>query len=544
MNSRQKVVQERFLHDEQAVLKRLDKVYGQSLKDIKQVIAQHYDSIKSLTEQLNELDPNDPKRAILQSRIRSKVYQKNYQEQLQNQVSGILNNLKTKQYTSVSQYLDDCYTDGFIGAVYDLHGQDCPVITPINQQAVARAVQLESKISKGLYTKLGEDIDLLRKKITAQVSRSLVTGTSFAQCAKQIADYTSIGYNNSVRIARTEGHRVQVSATMDAISDAKERGADVVKQWDATLDGRTRKSHARCDGEIREIDQKFSNGLMYPGDPAGGAGEVVNCRCALLQRAKWALDDKELQTLKDRAQQHGLDKTADFDDFKTKYLKATAEAETPAPAKSKFKPATTVQDLLSFTKEQKEAIEYYVGGDGMWINQHMRGRMGGQLSPFEQDFLKQLKSATDRPLPADIHTLYRAVDARAIFGDGFSMDDWEDLNTALKYNTGLTASRKQWVQSLLSRTNGKTIVEKGFMSTSKSYDLVVDWGDFTGSDMSLVLEFDNIPKGIKGADLKAFDVEGNEQLEVLLAPNTEYEVESITAKDGNIFVKAKLKNKK
>lgn len=322
MNSRQKVVQERFLQDEQAVLKRLDKVYGQSLKDINQVIAQHYDSIKSLTEQLNELEPNDPMRAILQSRIRSKVYQKNYQEQLKNQVSGILNNLRTKQYTSISQYLDDCYTDGFIGAVYDLHGQDCPVITPINQQAVARAVQLESKISKGLYTKLGENVELLKRKITAQVSRALVTGQSFAQCAKAIADYTTIGYNRSVRIARTEGHRVQVSATMDAISDAKQRGADVVKQWDATLDGRTRESHRMVDGEIREIDQKFSNGLMYPGDPAGGAGEVVNCRCALLQRAKWALDDKELQTLKDRAQHFGLDKTASFDDFKKKYLKA------------------------------------------------------------------------------------------------------------------------------------------------------------------------------------------------------------------------------
>ena len=358
MNSRQRVVQERFLQDEKTVLKRLDKLYGQSLKDINQVIAQHYDSIKSLTEQLNELDPNDPMRAILQSRIRSKVYQKKYQEQLKDQVSGILNNLRTKQYTSISQYLDDCYTDGFIGAVYDLHGQDCPVITPINQQAVARAVQLESKISKGLYTKLGEDIDLLKRKITAQVSRALVTGTSFAQCAKQIADYTTIGYNKSVRIARTEGHRVQVSATMDAISDAKERGADVVKQWDATLDGSTRESHRMVDGEIREIDQKFSNGLMYPGDPAGGAGEVVNCRCALLQRAKWALDDKELQTLKDRAQHFGLDKTASFDDFKKKYLKATAEVETPAPAKGKFKPATTRQEAEEYARSLGVDADY------------------------------------------------------------------------------------------------------------------------------------------------------------------------------------------
>ena len=96
----------------------------------------------------------------------------------------------------------------------------------------------------------------------------------------------------------------------------------MVKQWDSTLDARTRDSHAQIDGEIKELDEKFSNGLMFPGDPNGAAAEVVNCRCALLQRAKWALDEDELQTLKDRAAYYGLDKTKEFDDFKSKYLKA------------------------------------------------------------------------------------------------------------------------------------------------------------------------------------------------------------------------------
>ena len=33
----------------------------------------------------------------------------------------------------------------------------------------------------------------------------------------------------------------------------------------------------------------------------GIASEDIHCRCALLQRAKWALDEKELNTLKERA---------------------------------------------------------------------------------------------------------------------------------------------------------------------------------------------------------------------------------------------------
>ena len=66
---------------------------------------------------------------------------------------------------------------------------------------------------------------------------------------------------------------------------------------------------------------------MYPGDPSGGAAEVANCRCALLQRARWALDEDELQTLKDRAEFFGLDKADTFEDYKKKYLKAAETFE-------------------------------------------------------------------------------------------------------------------------------------------------------------------------------------------------------------------------
>ena len=54
----------------------------------------------------------------------------------------------------------------------------------------------------------------------------------------------------------------------------------------------------------------------------GVAGEDINCRCCLLQRAKWALDEEELDILKERAAYFGLDKTKDFNDFKERILKA------------------------------------------------------------------------------------------------------------------------------------------------------------------------------------------------------------------------------
>ncbi len=359
MNKHQKLVQQQFLNDEEKIIKRLKSVYGQSLKDINGKVATLDSSISQLQKALADVGEDEigelaaayfkgkahitPEEAkeTLQSMLQSKVYQKKYQEALKKQVGGVLDTMQDKEFKAVSDYLTECYENGFIGTMYDLQGQGIPMCFPLDQEAMVRAVQLDSKISQGLYSRLGEDIAVLKKKITAQVSRGISTGMSYQQVAQQLAGVTNIGFNNAVRIARTEGHRIQCQSGMDACYKAKEKGANVVKQWDAALDSRTRESHMWVDGEIRELDEKFSNGLMFPGDPAGGAAEVVNCRCALLQRAKWALDEDELQALKDRAAYYGLDKTANFEDYKQKYLKAA--------------------DDLSEVEEIKDAIDFAYG---------------------------------------------------------------------------------------------------------------------------------------------------------------------------------------
>lgn len=293
MNRRQKLVQKQFLNNETAVIKRLKQVYGQSLTDITANIKNLEFTIGDLQQKYDWMDDTDPEKEKIKSQIQSKIYQKQYQEQLRKQVDGILKKMQSRSYVTVSDYLDECYTDGFIGTIFDQHGQGVGITTPIDQESMVRAVQIESKISKGLYTKLGEDIDVLKARITSEVSRGIATGMTFKQVAKQLEGQTRIGYNKAVRIARTEGHRVQCSAAMDAMTAAKDNGADVIKQWDSTLDGRTRHSHAVVDGEIRELNERFSNGLRFPGDSGGPASEVVNCRCALLQRARWAVGDDQ-----------------------------------------------------------------------------------------------------------------------------------------------------------------------------------------------------------------------------------------------------------
>lgn len=347
MNKWQSEVQKSLLASEEAAIKELEKQYKKALKDINEKVKLFESDIKQLQEAINADGLDESAKAVLISQQRSKVYQKQYQQALQGQISGILDNLHGAEYASIEQYLKECYTDGYVGTMYDIAHQGIPVIIPIDQAAVVNAVLTDSKVSKGLYNALGVNVKKLKKTITQEVSRGIATGLSYNDIARNISNAAKAPLSRAKTIARTEGHRIQVTSTADAQKVAKAKGADVVKQWDSTLDGKTRDSHRQVDGEIRELDEKFSNGLKQPGDSAGGAGEVVNCRCALLTRARWALDEDELKTLEDRAKYFGLDKTKNFDDFKEKYLKATDEI-------SKGEARKKLLDAIDNVKKQEE----------------------------------------------------------------------------------------------------------------------------------------------------------------------------------------------
>lgn len=317
MNKWQKeVLGNRNVADEQ-VLKELRTSYNVALKSIDEKIAQL----------LGREDKEN---------IQSIIYQVEYQKALKTQISAVLDDLNTKQFDTISKYLKESYEDGFLGTMYDLQGQGVPLLFPIDEQQIIRALKTNSKLSTNLYDALGVDMQTLKRKVRNEISRGISQGYSTSQIAKNLAANANISYNNAVRIARTESHRISQEATLDAQFKAKEAGADVVKQWDASLDKRTRNSHRQLDGQIREIDEPFEiNGhkAMNPGG-FGVAALDINCRCVILQRAKWALDEEELETLKERAKYFGLDKAEDFEDYKKKYLKALdEEAKNPYEGK-------------------------------------------------------------------------------------------------------------------------------------------------------------------------------------------------------------------
>ena len=314
MNQAQKQVQQVQLNDEKKTIRQLKRVYEQARTDCEQ--------------RIRELSS----RPDLEN-LQTIIYQKQYQEALKKQLDSIIDNLQGQEFTTVADYLTKSYENGYIGVMYDLHKQGIPIITPINQEQVVKALQTDSKLSKGLYSRLGEDTDYLKKSIRAELSRGIANGSTWNQIAGHIAKGMNSPFdksiNNAIRIARTEGHRIQQKSALDAQHTAKDKGADVVKQWDSTLDNKTRPHHRRLDGQIRELDEPFEMEGMKAQAPGhfGKAKEDCNCRCCLLQRARWALDEDELAELEERAAYFGLDKTKDFDDFKKKFKVAAKEQD-------------------------------------------------------------------------------------------------------------------------------------------------------------------------------------------------------------------------
>lgn len=334
MNRRQKIVQAQFLNNEEEVIRRLESIYSESLKDIEKKTQAMQEEINRLGT-MAKLSTDADEKARLLSMQQSKIYQKQYQDAMKKQIGSVLDNMQVEEFKTVSEYLQKCYEEGFVGTMFDLQGQKIPLCFPLDQTAMVRAVQLDSKISNGLYSRIGENVSDLKKHITAEVSRGIAQGSDFHQIAKQIRGHmmgvypqkTGGALYRSELIARTEGHRIQVQSGMDACQKAKDKGADVVKQWDSTLDGETRDSHRAVDGEVRELDEPFSNGLMFPGDPSGGAAEVCNCRCALLQRARWALGYDFTKMDNKTGELVDFSNIDDYDKFKETYWGKAKEIE-------------------------------------------------------------------------------------------------------------------------------------------------------------------------------------------------------------------------
>ncbi len=122
----------------------------------------------------------------------------------------------------------------------------------------------------------------MRRRVNDAITRGIIQGRGYVDVGRELKDLFDKGAWQAIRVARTEGHRAREAGTAQVYGDAAGMGVVLKKQWLAASDERVRDSHADADGQEVEPDEPFVvNGeeLMYPGDPAGSAENVINCRC-------------------------------------------------------------------------------------------------------------------------------------------------------------------------------------------------------------------------------------------------------------------------
>lgn len=374
--------------------------------------------------------------------------------------------------------------------------------------------------------KRGIDLAYGKKQITASVTSSILQGKSIKHMADDLQKRIStMSRDSAIRTARTAVTGAQNAGRMDSYAAAEKMGIKLKKCWLATLDARTRHSHAMRDGEQVAQDKKFSNGCRFPGDPQGPPWEIYNCRCTLIA----AVEGVDTSSAQRRAKNADTGQTevvsnmsyAEWAGWKkdTKQVASAAKSDI-IKAKPEIKPVTlslsNLEELekwqneyyatnssVEFTKKANPNISKYSGGAYSAINAVERGgaayekalRCYGNLDGYKEISDGVSAEISKFKLSTDLNVKRVVGDVGYITGGGSSVDDM--------------------VASI-----GKLYTEKGFTSTTIAQDAQLPFGGH--KDTQTVLDI-IVPKSTRGAYIYKM-ADNPAEFEFLIDRGTTYKV--------------------
>ena len=196
--------------------------------------------------------------------------------------------------------------------------------------------------------KRGIDLAYGKKQITASVTSSILQGKSIKHMADDLQKrITTMSRDSAIRTARTAVTGAQNAGRMDSYAAAEKMGIKLKKEWLATLDARTRHSHAMLDGEQVAQDKKFSNGCRFPGDPQGPPWEIYNCRCTLIA----ALDGLDTSSAQRRARNPATGQTEVISNMTYAEWAGWKKKQPKKAAKPSFTPAASIEEAQKYAEK-------------------------------------------------------------------------------------------------------------------------------------------------------------------------------------------------
>ena len=191
--------------------------------------------------------------------------------------------------------------------------------------------------------KRGIDLAYGKKQISASVTSSILQGKSIPNIAKDLQTrIPDMNKASAIRTARTAVTGAQNAGRMDSYVAAEKMGIKVRKEWLATLDGRTRHSHAMLDGQTADIGKPFKvdgEEIMFPGDTSAPGYLVYNCRCSLVAD----VDGVDTSDAKRRARDPETGESVLIENMSYSEWAGWKEKE---PKKQVFNPAQTIDEAI------------------------------------------------------------------------------------------------------------------------------------------------------------------------------------------------------
>lgn len=198
---------------------------------------------------------------------------------MESEILGVLKAANGKAITAINRLPAAVYEESFYRAGWSID-QAAGVALKwglLPEDAIKESVQndLWYLAEKGMRQ---NSLSLVSKTIT----QGLIQGQSFPKMARALAASVERTYSDALRIVRTEGLRAYSLGTMAALNRADDLGVEVKRVWIATLDDRTRDSHAALDGKEADPEKGwYIPGTGWVAGPrlSGNPAEDINCRC-------------------------------------------------------------------------------------------------------------------------------------------------------------------------------------------------------------------------------------------------------------------------
>ena len=265
--------------------KEFRKIYGAAGKEIKKELD---DFLKKYGPEMKELEMKFIDGTIDEAELKHLkmlTLQKGILNQKADQIAGVMTNANQKALAMVNGEQLNVFAQNANWQSYQLT-QDTKMnlsFSVYDENTVQKLIKDKPELLPRKEVNGKKDKAWNRKIIAGAVAQGVIQGDSIPKLARRIAMQTGeTNMKAMTRYARTAMTGAQNGGRMEMLHKAQGMGIKVKKTWLATLDSRTRDSHQHLDGKTIGVDDKFDNGLMYPGDPGGAPAEVYNCRCTLI----------------------------------------------------------------------------------------------------------------------------------------------------------------------------------------------------------------------------------------------------------------------